>query len=218
MDDIKRIIAVVAAVVVSATVAQAEEKRGHDAHEHGVGKLNIAFEGGAVAMEFSAPGADIVGFEHPAESTGDRAKIKSALAALEKPLSLFRLPEAAMCTLVEASAELHKEDEDHKEHEEHEDKHAQEDQHGKDAKHEDKDEHHRDHKDEDGHDEPSHTEFHAEYRLACGKPKAIDRISFEYFKMFPNAKELDVQMISDKGTKGFEVERDEPTLDLDGTI
>lgn len=206
MDETKRLIALVVAVVLSATFAQAEEKRGHRTHEHGVGKLNIAFEGGMVAMEFSAPGADIVGFEHRAESADDRAKINSALGTLEKPLSLFRLPKAARCELAAASVELHEEDEEHKEHEIHEDKHGNEDHHGKDSKNENE------------HDEPSHTEFHAEYRFSCGKLGAIDRIVFGYFAAFPNARELDVQMISDKGTKGFEVERDEPTLDLDGAI
>lgn len=220
MNKINRLIALIVVVVVSATVAQAAQKREHDAHEHGVGKLNIAVEGGAVAMEFSAPGADIVGFEHPAESADDRAKIKSALGILEQPLTLFRFPKAAKCRLVAATAELHKEDEEHKESGDHKDKHAHDDHADKAGKHDDGDEHHRDHKDKgkDEDDEPAHTEFHAEYRLTCGKTGAIDRIVFDYFTVFPNARELDVQMISDKGTKGFEVERDEPTLDLDGAI
>ena len=202
-----RAIALIAAIGVSATYAHAEEKRDLGAHEHGVGALNIAFQGNEVAMEFEAPGADIVGFEHPAESAEDRAKIDAAIATLAKPMELFRLPDAAKCTLVAAEVELEGEEGEH--HEEH-----------AEGEHHDESESHEEHADahHDEHDEASHTEFHAEYRLTCAEPDAIDRIEFGYFETFPNAEELEVQMISDKGTNGFEVVRDNPVLELGGLI
>lgn len=203
------------------TPAFAEESRELDAHEHGVGALNIAFEGDTVAMEFTAPGADIVGFEYAAESTEDRAAIDDAVAILAKPLDLFVLPAAAECTVVQASASLESEDdheehaESHDEHEhEHEEKHA--DAHDEHA-HED--EAHEEHAhDEHAHDkdEASHTEFHAEYTLKCGDPAAISEITFAYFETFENALELEVQIVSDAGAKAFEVMRESPTLDLRG--
>ena len=52
------------ALLTSAVPVLAEETRQLDAHEHGVGALNIAFDQGRVAIEFHAPGADIVGFEY----------------------------------------------------------------------------------------------------------------------------------------------------------
>jgi len=51
-------------IALAATQAQAEL----DAHEHGVGVLNIAADGNTVEMELIAPGADIVGFEYEASS------------------------------------------------------------------------------------------------------------------------------------------------------
>lgn len=203
-----RAFAITVALCASATLAQAEEKRDLGAHEHGVGALNIAFEGGEVAMELEAPGTDIVGFEHPAETAEDRAAIDAAIAVLAKPTELFRLPEAARCTVVEAEVALLGEDDDHHEehgHAEHHEEHEAHDEHaGSDH--------------DEGEGEVSHTEFRAEYRLTCAEPGAIDRIEFGYFAIFPNAEELEVQLISDQGSKGFEVVRDAPVLDLAGSI
>ena len=67
-------------------------------------------------------------------------------------------------------------------------------------------------------DHGEHSEFHAEYRLVCDDPKKIDRIRFAYFETFPGAEELEIQLVTDKGAKGFEVERGEPELDLGGSI
>ena len=197
-----------------------------DAHQHGHGALNIAFEGASVAMELEVPGADIVGFEHPAESDADRALIDAAIAQLAKPLELFAMPAAAGCTVTAANVALLGED-DHDEHgDDHKDEHDDDlkDEHADDHKdeHDDdhKDDHADDHKDEhaDEEGEEGHNEFHAEYALTCADPSAIDAIEFVYFERFPNAAELDIQLISDKGAKGFEVERDEPRLDLSGAI
>ena len=180
--------------------ANAQETRQLDAHEHGVGQLDIAFDGQIIAMELHAPGADIVGFEYAAESDEDHAKIDAAVATLAQPLDLFVLPEAAGCSVVQASAELEGEEA----HDDHNEEHEGEDH----------DEH-----DDDGHDdEAGHTEFHAEYLLTCANPAAVTDITFAYFDVFPNALEVEVQAISDKGATSFEVECDAPALDLRGLL
>ncbi|MBU2942788.1 DUF2796 domain-containing protein [Shimia thalassica] len=188
--------------------AFAEGTRELDSHEHGVGELNIAMEGKTIAMELHAPGADIVGFEYAATSDEDRAAIENAVATLAKPLDLFSFPDAAKCTVTRASAELEAEEDhdDHAKHDDHDDHddHAEHDDH---AKHDDHDDHA---------EEASHTEFHAEYVLNCDNPDAISKINFAYFEAFPNALELEVQIVSSAGAKAFEVERDAPTLDLRG--
>ena len=185
-----------AAIALIASPVFAEGTRELDAHEHGVGELNIALDGETVAMEFHAPGADIVGFEYEAESAEDRAAIDAAVAVLARPLDLFVMPDAAECGVTEASAALEsEEDHDDHDHEEH-------------AEGEDHDEHA-----EAG---GSHTEFHAEYILTCGNPDALTSIEFAYFATFENARELEVQIVTPSGAQAFEVERDEPTLDLRG--
>ncbi|QJF50654.1 zinc uptake protein ZrgA [Roseobacter ponti] len=198
-------------ISLTAAAATAEETRQLDAHEHGVGQLDIAFDGSQIAIELRAPGADIVGFEYAAESTADRAKTDSAVAMLARPLDLFSLPEAAGCSVVQASAEL----ESQEALADHDEKHAHDDHTHDEHAHED----HAEHTDEDhaAHsDEAGHTEFHAQYLLNCADPAAASVIEFAYFATFPNALELEVQVISDTGASAFEVTRDAPVLDLRG--
>ena len=193
----KRILPLILAVC--AVPAAAQQTRQLDAHEHGVGELNIAFEGNRIAMELHAPGADIVGFEYEAESAEDRAAIDAAVELLARPLDLFVLPEAAECAVEQASAEL--ESEDYEEHDDHD---------GDDG------DDHDDHDEENHEDEETHSEFHAEYVLTCANPDAITGIEFPYFDRFENARELEVQVVTSAGAKAFEVERDAPSLDLRG--
>ena len=191
-----KLLPILAVSTFAAVPVFAEDSRQLDAHEHGVGQLNIAFDGQQIAMELHAPGADIVGFEYAAESSEDRAAVDAAVVTLAGPLDLFVPPAAARCSVIQAAAELESEEE-HDDHDDHADEHA--------------------HDDHDDHaDEASHTEFHAEYLLTCADPSAIDEITFAYFDVFPNALEVEVQLISDTGATSFEVERDAPTLDLRG--
>jgi Protein of unknown function (DUF2796) len=183
--------------ILAAVPALAEDTRQLDAHEHGVGVLNIAIEGTTVAMEFHAPGADIVGFEYAAESEADRAAVDAAVATLAAPLDLFVLPAEAECSVKQAIAGL-KSEEVHGEHADHDD-HSEHDDH---AEH------------EENADETGHTEFHSEYTLACADPDALSDITFAYFDIFENARELEVQIITSSGAQAFEVERDAPALDL----
>jgi hypothetical protein len=184
---------VAAAVALGATSvgARAEEHRELDAHEHGVGQLEVAFEGTTVAIELHAPGADIVGFEHHPETPEDKAAVDRAVATLASPLSLFVVPAGAGCSVTEAEARLIGEEH------EHEEEHAE-----------------AEHADEHG----EHSEFRASYALSCDDPAAITRIEFAYFATFPNARELEIDLVSDKGAQHFEVERDAPVLDLEGVI
>ena len=205
--------------LIAAAPALAEEKRSLDSHEHGVGTLNIAVDGNDVAMEFHAPGADIVGFEYAASTAEDRAAIDAAVAALARPLDLFALPAAAACSVTKASAGLEAEAEGHDAH--HDDDGHDENGHDEHAH----DDHgHGDHKDEEhagahDHDDHAdeaggHTEFHAEYALICYNSDALTEITFTYFDQFENAREVEVQVITATGAQAFEVARDTPVLDL----
>jgi len=185
-----------------------EDARQLNAHEHGIGALNIAIEAPLVVMEFHAPGADIVGFEYAAKSDADLAAISAALKTLEAPLDLFVLPEAARCAVQAVQVEL-KSDADHGANEE--------DHQGHDAHTEDG---HQDHDDHDDHDEEKHaassghTEFHAEYSLICSNIEALTQIDFAYFEVFPNSKQVALQLISQSGARAFEIKSGAPRLDL----
>jgi hypothetical protein len=163
------------------------------AHEHGTSTLNIAFDGGTLVMELEAPGADIVGFEHAAESDADRAAIEAAEAVLADPATLFALPAAAGCMLSSADAHLAGEDAGHD--------HGHSHDHSHDAAAKD-----------------AHSEFHAEYSFDCADPAAVTSIGFGFFDAFPNAQKVDVQVVGPNGASAFEVDRSAPTLALDGLM
>ena len=184
--------------ILLGTTAAAEDMRQMDAHEHGVGQLNIAVAGNVVEMEFEAPGADIVGFEYEATSETDLAAIEAAIETLEAPLALFTPSSDAECTVSEAHAALAGEEE-HDDHDAHDD-------------------HDHDAHDHDGHDDHAdhegHTEFHAHYALTCENTAALSGFEFPYFATFENAVELEVQIVSQSGAQAFEVERDEPMIEF----
>ena len=222
----KRTILTLATCALAAPLA-AQEHRELGAHEHGVGQLNIAIEGNEVAMELHAPGADIVGFEHAAESDEDKAAVEAALATLSDPLAIFAPSEAAGCVIesVEASLEAeeheheeHAEDHDHDERAEGEDHDHEDHAKGEEHDHEDHaegDDHdHEDHAEGNDHGEGGHSEFHADYALTCDDPAALTEITFAYFDAFPNAQEIEGQLVSDTGATAFDVSRDKPVLRL----
>ncbi|MDX1540867.1 MAG: DUF2796 domain-containing protein [Geminicoccaceae bacterium] len=165
---------------------QAEGSRGLGAHEHGHSTLNIAIEGERVLMELDAPGMDIVGFEHAATSDADQAAIARAEETLADPMKLFVMPAAARCTVETADVALAGDRRDD---------HADEAEHAED-------------------ESEGHTEFHAEYTLGCANPEALETIRFAFFEKFAGAEEVEVNVISERGQTSYEVERDQPSIDL----
>jgi hypothetical protein len=160
-------------------------ERQHDAHQHGIGQLNIAVEAGTVRIELSAPGADIVGFEHMATNETERAALSNAAARLRDGAALFVFPAEAGCTL-EAS-EVHSDlltD-------------AAPDAHAHDDAHEHEDEHGSSH--EHAGSEDGHAEFTAGYRFECAERVRLTHVDVRVFEIFPASQRLAVQAISDTG-------------------
>lgn len=187
-------LACAALIACAASMATAENSRQLGAHIHGVGQLDIAFDGAQIAVAFHAPGADIAGFEYAPQTPAARAKVDEAVATLARPLDLINLPAAAGCTVIQTSASLQTDGRD--------------DPIGHDQALFGRKQGY------DGPATPTHTEFHAEYLLHCANPSAVNLIHFPYFDIFANARALEIQVISDRGAFGFEVARDVPTLDL----
>ena len=151
------ILAVVIGMTVSTNVLANEEFRSHDAHVHGQVEVNIAQDGQELLVEVTAPGADVVGFEHAPESAEQKKVFEQAIAQLNKPDELFSFNNAS-CTLKFKSVTNTLEG-DHDEHEGHD--HAE---HGHED-HKDHAEHdHDDHKDHAEHDHDDHKDHdHAEH-------------------------------------------------------
>lgn len=222
----KQLLPIVTVLLASPSVA--DENRQLDAHEHGVGTLNVALSGSTLAMEFHAPGADIVGFEHAAESDEDKSAIEKAIDVLAHPEDIFVLADAAGCSVSDAAAMLEG-DAEHDDHDAHSgedshdhDQHADDDHDGDDDhdhdEHADHDDHdHDEHAEEGEHDHAegtNHTEFHAEYQFSCADPSKLSEIRFAYFDLFENAREVGVQIVTESGAQAFEVTREQPILDV----
>ena len=175
------------------------------AHQHGHGFLNIAIEGKSLWIELETPGADIVGFEHPARSDEDKAAIAEAKVRLDDPVSLFGIPAQASCTPEEVSVTpvgyALDTDDDH---------HDEDDGHDHDEQVLDV------HEEAQDDEMESHAEFHAEYRLQCADPAAITSLTLTYFDVFPGAEELEVTLITDDGQSRQEVTPAEPVVHLSG--
>jgi hypothetical protein len=187
-----RVLVVAASIVVLlAAQGAAATERQLDPHQHGHGTLNLAVEGQTVQMQLEVSGVDIVGFEHKAKTPEDRAKIESAEKALTRPLALFVVPGEAGCKVTAAKVSIVGEHDDAQEH----------DDHTKAEEH-----------------EAEHSEFQAEYALWCSNVAAITAISFPYFEVFPNSEELAVTLITEKGQKVFEVNREHALIDIRGMM
>ena len=171
------------------------------AHEHGVGRLNAALDGQTLELELESPAMNLVGFEHPATTDADKAKVAAVRALLDKPLELFNLPKAAGCVV--ANQELESplfgdpapEDAD----DDDDDDHAPEAAAGTQPA---VAEHHHD-----------HSEIHAHYQFTCATPAALKTLDLgQVFKTFPATHKIQVQLISGSGQQGVDVTPEAATL------
>ena len=161
-----------------------------DAHEHGVAQLNAVLDGQALELELESPAMNLVGFEHAASSTADKAKVAAARRQLEQPQALFGLA-AGDCSVSEQELQSPLFGEDgHAEHDDHDSGH--------------------------GHDEESeHSEIHAHYQLDCAQPDQLKQLDLtELFKRFPATEKIQVQLIGPSGQQAVELTPAKATLNF----
>lgn len=71
----------------------------HEAHVHGVGKLDIALDAHTLSLHLDSPLINLLGFEHAASSAPDRQAAVAMANTLRNAASLFVTNAAAGCTL-----------------------------------------------------------------------------------------------------------------------
>ncbi|MEE3878708.1 zinc uptake protein ZrgA [Vibrio sp. YYF0003] len=203
------------------TTAMAEEYRQHDAHEHGHVEFNIAQDGKDLLVEITAPGADVVGFEHAPENAEQEQQLKQAVAKLEDTSSLFTINSQAECDIADVHVEhtlggAHDEHEghDHDEHKDHDhsdhDEHEHHDDHADHANHDDHDDH-EGHEGHEGHDHDAHSshgEFSAQYRFNCEKVSELSTIKTAWFNQFPNTESVSVNLFTDTTQSATSLNKD----------
>ncbi|MCG6368641.1 ZrgA family zinc uptake protein, partial [Vibrio fluvialis] len=99
----KTSLAILVGLSFSALASAQEGFRQHDAHVHGQVEFNIAQDGHDLLLEITAPGADVVGFEHAPENTEQENQLKAAVEKLSQADLMVQINEAAKCTIENVS-------------------------------------------------------------------------------------------------------------------
>ncbi|HAS6903787.1 DUF2796 domain-containing protein [Vibrio parahaemolyticus] len=188
----KQVLAIVIGLSLS-TVATAEEYRQHSAHVHGHVEFNIAQDGSDLLLEITAPGADVVGFEHAPENAEQEKTLQHAIATLEDSNALFAINPQAQCEIEEVHVE-HTLGGQHEEHEHHDHEGHDHDEHA----HHDHDKH--DHDGHEGHDHSEHSdhgEFTVQYRFHCAQVGELSHIQTDWFNQFPSTESVNVNLFTD---------------------
>lgn len=188
----KQVLAIVIGLSLS-TVATAEEYRQHSAHVHGHVEFNIAQDGSDLLLEITAPGADVIGFEHAPENAEQEKTLQHAVATLEDSNALFAINPQAQCEIEEVHVE-HTLGGQHEEHEHHDHEGHDHDEHA----HHDHDKH--DHDSHEGHDHSEHSdhgEFTVQYRFHCAQVSELSRIQTDWFNQFPSTESVNVNLFTD---------------------
>ncbi len=191
----KQVLAIVIGLSLS-TVATAEEYRQHSAHVHGHVEFNIAQDDSDLLLEITAPGADVVGFEHAPENAEQEKTLQHAVATLEDSNALFAINPQAQCEIEEVHVE-HTLGGQHEEHEHHDHEGHDHDEHA----HHDHDKHDHDgHEGHEGHDHSEHSdhgEFTVQYRFHCAQVGELSRIQTDWFNQFPSTESVNVNLFTD---------------------
>lgn len=219
-------LSLIAGLILSTSAMAEEGFRQHDAHVHGHVEFNIAQDGKELLVEITAPGADVVGFEHAPENEAQHELIENAEKSLKQADKMLLLSSAAKCSPEHISVKntLEK-DEHHDEHGHDEHKHDDHEHHDdhKHEKHNDH-EHHDDHKHEkhdehEGHDHEGHEhegeghgEFTIEYHFECDNIAKLNSIETRWFEQFPKTEEIDVNLLTDNAQKAFELDKDNTVI------
>jgi hypothetical protein len=156
-----------ACIPLAMAVEAAADSKGK--HVHGVAEMAIVQDGASVSISLATPLVNVLGFEHAAETEGQRRIVREAAAALADPSSLVRLTAAARCTLTRAKVgDLAPTGASHDGHD-----------HDHDA------------------DDAEHADLEADYAFTCAAPARLAAVEIVAFTRFPGVESVDVVYLGD---------------------
>lgn len=192
-----RYLATLISISLIAPTTFAVERRAADAHVHGASMLNIAIDGPLLALEFEAPGMDLVGFEHAPTTDAQHQRIDDAMAALNAPETLFGLPNTAQCARTQTTVHGPEHEAEHTEAKGHE--------HGKSHAHDTK---------QKETEKDTHSEFHAVYQWSCKDIGALKMLTPTLLTRFPGMQTITVEYATPNGQGTLEVTATTPGVRL----
>jgi len=163
----------------------------HEAHVHGVGQLDVALDGNTLSLHLDSPLANLVGFEHPAQSARDKQAVQAMSADLRAAGRLFVTSPAAACSLTTVS--LHAGSIDPL---------LLGEKAGADTKPSD-------HATADG-----HADLDADFTFRCLHPEQLREIDVNLFKRFSGFQRIAVQVVTPKRQSAATLTPDNRKLNL----
>ncbi|RXZ31084.1 DUF2796 domain-containing protein [Oxalobacteraceae bacterium CAVE-383] len=169
MKSIRFFFSIAALSIATAAVA-------HEAHVHGVGKLDVALDGSTLSLHLDSPLINLLGFEHAATSAPDRQAAQKMGVQLRAADQVFVTTPAAQChatavTLMSAALDPALLGQ----------KPAAADANKKAADH-------------DG-----HADLDADFVFSCAHPEQLRAIDVKLFDLYPGFHRIDVQAVTPKG-------------------
>ncbi|MBM4257197.1 MAG: DUF2796 domain-containing protein [Deltaproteobacteria bacterium] len=162
---------------------------GHAAHVHGEARINIVVEGTRATVEFIAPGASLYGFEHAARTDAEKKAQAVAFSQIEQQIgSMVAFPADRLCQFIKQKIGLVADDK---------------------RAHTQQPAGHKEH-----HDPRSHTEVQADFTVACQKPLAGSQVRFHVTKVFPELRELTIQVLTETKQLGATITNDNGSVEL----
>jgi hypothetical protein len=146
----------------------------HEAHVHGVGKLDVAVDGNTLSLHLDSPLVNLIGFEHAATSAADRQAASNMAKTLRDAGKVFITTAAAGCSvtsvqLVSAAIDPALLGEPAAT--------------GKSATHADHD---------------GHADLDADFIFHCNAPDRLQNINVKLFDAFKGFVSIDVQLVTAK--------------------
>jgi hypothetical protein len=174
----------------------------HDAHTHGVGNLTLAFEHGALEIQFESPAMSLLGFEHKPKTQKQidtREKTKALLESSTKVISLG----GASCSLNRVDVDIlgpagqasgYKQRQEHGQGDHDSDqRHGASDQHSENHSESHSESHSEDHS--ESHSE-NHSEVSAFYSFDCADDKQLQFVTVSLFEHFSGLEKLNVSWVT----------------------
>lgn len=162
------------------------------AHEHGVAKIDIAFDGLKGVIHFESPASSIYGFEHEAKSKKDKRTRDSQIDVFKNKFSqMLGFDSGVACAVTVTKV----------------DPFVIED-------HDDGDLHHEAAKGKEEKHEGTHSEVQADFAVTCGKTVTGTNIHFAFQKFFPAIKKISVQVINGDKQNGATIVNDKGSVGL----
>ncbi len=186
-------------VLVAAPVL-GQTEREHGSHVHGRSEIKLAVDATAFELVLTAPGADIVGFEHAPADAAQQARIDAALARLDDAGGWLSFVPASVCRIDETDAHTHGFKAEAEEGHEH--------GHGEHAGH--------GHADENGHDhahDHAHAEFHVTIKGSCSAAPGAALIDLH--RHFDHIERVVVDVITERSQNRVELHAGQNRVGLD---